>query len=175
MQECAHNSTSDAIPEKFGKVPFKLRYYEKNLERFMDAPLKTFLEECPSLGLLRFIVTNDTAVLEARGFFEGLFFVPHLPHYANLHSEHFEFHLNMAEVGLIRFEELPSKRGNFTTYTVRFLKAEGEKPSLSLFLQWDKPGEYAEGQVEAFIALREKYGETWVPQPTPAPATAVAH
>lgn len=137
----------------------------------MGITLKSFLEECGSLGLLRFIVTNDTAVLEARGEFKGLFFVPHLPHYANLHSEHFEFHLNMSEVGLVRFEEMPSKRGNFTTYAVRFIKGEGHKPGLSLFLQWGNPGEYAPGQVEAFTALKEKYGQEWVPEPVPVPAS----
>ncbi|AGY57671.1 ChuX/HutX family heme-like substrate-binding protein [Gloeobacter kilaueensis] len=138
----------------------------------MDAPLKSLLEECATLGLLRFIVTNDTAVLEARGEFKGLFFVPHLPHYANLHSEHFEFHLNMADIALVRFEELPAKRGNFTTYAVRFLKEEDSKPALSLFLQWGQPGEYAPGQLEAFRALRERYGDSWRPQPTPRPEAA---
>lgn len=141
----------------------------------MDAPLKSLLEECPSLGLLRFIVTNEGAVLEVRGEFKELFFVPHLPHYANLHSEHFEFHLNMAEIRQVRFEELPARRGDFTTYAVRFLKAAQAKPTMSLFLQWGKPGEYAAGQVEAFAALREKYGETWTPQPTPQPDVAPAH
>lgn len=142
----------------------------------VHAPLTALLEECPSLGLLRFIVTNDTAVLEVRGEFQGLFFVPHLPHYANLHADHFEFHLNMAEIGLVRFEELPARRGNFTTYAIRFLKAEGAKPALSLFLQWGKPGEYAPGQVEAFQALKAKYGETWIPEPTSLPeATTATH
>jgi putative heme iron utilization protein len=141
----------------------------------VEAPLTSLLEECASLGLLRFIVTNETAVLEVRGEFKELFFVPHLPHYANLHSEHFEFHLNMAEIAQVRFEELPSKRGNFLTYAIRFLKAGAPKPAMSLFLQWGKPGEYAPGQVEAFVALREKYGETWIPQPTAKPEVAPAH
>ncbi|UFP96432.1 hemin-degrading factor [Gloeobacter morelensis] len=140
----------------------------------MVSTLKEFLDECGALGLLRFIVTNDTAVLEARGELKNPFYVPHLPHYANLHSEHFEFHLNMAEVKLVRFEELPAKRGNFTTYAVRFLKEDGHKAPMSLFLQWGQPGEYAPGQVEAFQALKNKYGESWVPEPVAAPAAAPA-
>jgi len=29
-------------------------------------------------------------------------------------------------------------------------------------LQWGKPGEYAEGQVEAWEALKQKYGEEFM-------------
>jgi putative heme iron utilization protein len=129
----------------------------------MNKTLKDFLAACESLGLLRIIVTNGTAVLEVRGHVQNVFYVARVPTYANMHTENFEFHLNMADITLVKFEELPAKQGNFTTYCVRFLKSEGEKPSLSFFLQWDKPGEYAPGQVEAFAQLRTTYGETWAP------------
>jgi hypothetical protein len=56
-----------------------------------------------------------------------------------MHTEGFEFHLNMDEIKRVKFEMGESKRGNFTTYAIRFLDVE-EKPALSLFLQWGKPG-----------------------------------
>ena len=122
---------------------------------------KEFLEACNSLGTLRLIVTSSAAVLEVRGKLEKLFYAE-LPkgEYANMHNEGFEFHLNMDKITQVKFEEGEPKRGNFTTYAIRFLDDE-EKPALSLFLQWGKPGEYEPGQVEAWKNLREKYGEVW--------------
>jgi len=129
----------------------------------MTKTLKEFLADCGQLGLLRIIVTNGTAVLEVRGEVQNVFYVARVPTYANMHSELFEFHLNMAEIQQVKFEELISKQGNFPTYCVRFLKNPEDKPVLSFFLQWGKPGEYAPGQVEAFEKLREQYGEVWTP------------
>lgn len=131
----------------------------------MTATLKEFLEACESLGLLRLIVTSSAAVLEARGTIEKLFYAE-LPKgkYANMHQEGFEFHLNMDKITQVKFEEGEAKRGNFTTYAVRFIDEQGEV-ALSLFLQWGKPGEYAPGQVEAWHTLREQYGEVWQPVP----------
>lgn len=128
--------------------------------------LKDFLEQCHILGTLRLIVTSDAAVLEARGKLEKLFYAE-LPKgkYANMHTEGFEFHLNMDLIQQVKFETGEAKRGNFTTYAVRFLNAD-EQPALSAFLQWGKPGEYEPGQVDAWQALREQYGEVW--EPTPA-------
>ncbi len=133
----------------------------------MTATLAEFLEACNSLGLVRLIVTNETAVLEVRGTIEKLFYAE-LPKgkYANMHQEGFEFHLNMDKVKGVKFETGEAKRGNFTTYAIRFLTAE-DQPGLSLFLQWGKPGEYAPGQVEAWQALRQQYGEHWQPAPPP--------
>jgi putative heme iron utilization protein len=127
--------------------------------------LKDFLEECHVLNTVRLIVTNDGAVLEAKGILEKLFYAE-LPkgRYANMHHEIFEFHLNMDKITSVRFETGEAKRGNFTTYAVRLLNAT-DTPELSIFLQWGKPGEYAPGQVEAWQALQAKYGETWTPQP----------
>jgi putative heme iron utilization protein len=131
----------------------------------MAATLKEFLEACESLGLLRLIVTSSAAVLEARGTIEKLFYAE-LPKgkYANMHQEGFEFHLNMDKIVQVKFEEGESKRGNFTTYAIRFVDDSGDN-ALSLFLQWGKPGEYASGQVEAWTSLRDQYGEQWQPAP----------
>lgn len=131
----------------------------------MTITLKAFLEVCHTLGTLRLIVTSSAAVLEARGKVEKLFYAE-LPkgRYANMHTEGFEFHLNMDEIKQVKFESGESKRGNFPTYAIRFLDAKAE-PALSLFLQWGKPGEYEPGQVDAWNALREQYGELWEPVP----------
>ncbi|WP_017314953.1 ChuX/HutX family heme-like substrate-binding protein [Mastigocladopsis repens] len=131
----------------------------------MTATLKEFLEACETLGTLRLIVTSSAAVLEARGQIEKLFYAE-LPKgkYANMHTEGFEFHLNMDKITQVKFETGEAKRGNFTTYAIRFLNDQQES-ALSLFLQWGKPGEYEPGQVEAWHALREKYGEVWEPTP----------
>jgi len=40
----------------------------------MTATLKDFLEACETLGTLRLIVTNEVAVLEARGTIQKLFY-----------------------------------------------------------------------------------------------------
>ena len=129
----------------------------------MEKTLKEFLADCAALGTLRVIVSNGTAVLEARGPLKDIFYVPRVPTYANMHNDNFEFHLNMADIHRVTFEELPAKQGNFMTYCVRLFKPEAEKASLSLFLQWGKPGEYEPGQVAAFQQLREHYGAEWFP------------
>ncbi|QSJ15906.1 heme utilization protein HuvX [Nostoc sp. UHCC 0702] len=131
----------------------------------MNTNLKDFLAACENLGTLRLIVTSSAAVLEARGKLEKLFYAE-LPKgkYANMHTEGFEFHLNMDKITQVKFETGEAKRGNFTTYAIRFLD-EKQEPALSLFLQWGKPGEYEPGQVENWQALREKYGEVWEPLP----------
>lgn len=129
----------------------------------MTTTLKDFLETCHTLGTLRLIVTSSAAVLEARGKIEKLFYAE-LPKgkYANMHTEGFEFHLNMDKITKVKFETGEAKRGNFTTYAIRFLD-EQQQPALSAFLQWGKPGEYEPGQVEAWHTLREQYGEEWQP------------
>jgi putative heme iron utilization protein len=129
----------------------------------MAATLNEFLEACESLGLLRMIVTSSAAVLEVRGTIEKLFYAE-LPKgkYANMHQEGFEFHLNMDQIRQVKFETGEAKRGNFTTYAVRFIDESGA-PALSFFLQWGKPGEYAPGQVEAWEQLKTQYGEVWEP------------
>ncbi|MBD1940952.1 heme utilization protein HuvX [Coleofasciculus sp. FACHB-712] len=131
----------------------------------MKANLKDFLESCENLGILRLIVTSSAAVLEVRGPLKKLFYAE-LPKgkYANMHADIFEFHLNMDAIKQVKFETGESKRGNFTTYAIRFLDEKSE-PALSAFLQWGKPGEYEPGQVEAWQSLQEKYGEVWEPVP----------
>ncbi|TVU53444.1 MAG: heme utilization protein HuvX [Arthrospira sp. PLM2.Bin9] len=123
------------------------------------ADLKELLESCESLGTLRLIVTSSAAVLEVKGKIQKLFYAE-LPKgmYANMHSDLFEFHLNIDQIKAVKFETGEAKRGNFTTYAIRFLDAENQ-PALSAFLQWGKPGEYEPGQVEAWEDLRAKYGD----------------
>lgn len=125
----------------------------------MTVILKDFLEECDSLQLLRIIVNTGVAVLEVKGHLQNLFYAD-LPkgRYANMHTEGFEFHLNMDKIFKVKFEIGEAKRGNFTTYAVRLLNDQ-DQPEMSLFLQWGKPGEYAEGQVAAWESLKAKYGE----------------
>jgi len=131
----------------------------------MAKTLKDFLSGCEALGTLRLIVTSSAAVLEARGKVEKLFYAElHKGKYANMHTEGFEFHLNMDKITEVKFETGEAKRGNFTTYAIRFLD-DTQQPALSLFLQWGKPGEYEPGQVEAWQALRQTYGEVWQPAP----------
>jgi putative heme iron utilization protein len=131
----------------------------------MAKPLKEFLEACESLGTLRLIVTSSAAVLEARGKVEKIFYAELAKgKYANMHTEGFEFHLNMDLIKQVKFETGEAKRGNFTTYAIRFLD-EKDESALSLFLQWGKPGEYEPGQVEAWKALRDEYGEMWETAP----------
>ncbi|MCS6791566.1 MAG: heme utilization protein HuvX [Oscillatoriaceae bacterium SKYG93] len=131
----------------------------------MTASLKDFLEACENLGTLRIIVTSSAGVLEVRSPLQKLFYID-LPKgkYANMHTEDFEFHLNMDKIVQVKFETGKSKRGDFTTYAIRFLD-EKEEVALSIFLQWGKPGEYEPGKVEAWQQLREKYGEVWQPAP----------
>lgn len=132
------------------------------------ATLKQFLEDCESLGLLRLIVTSSAAVLETKGAITKLFYAE-LPkgRYANLHQDTFEFHLNMDKIKQVKFETGEAKRGNFTTYAIRFLDDLNEV-AMSAFLQWGKPGEYAPGQVEAWHQLKDNYGEDWQPEPVTA-------
>ena len=130
--------------------------------------LKEFLEACEKLGTLRLIVTSSAAVLEVRGSIHKLFYAE-LPKgkYANMHAEIFEFHLNMDKIKQVKFETGEAKRGNFTTYAIRFLDEQNEA-ALSAFLQWGKPGEYEPGQVEKWHELKELYGEVWEPVPVEA-------
>ncbi|AFZ57750.1 heme utilization protein HuvX [Anabaena cylindrica FACHB-243] len=131
----------------------------------MSTTLREFIEACQNLGNVRLIVTSSATVLEARCKIEKLFYAELLKgKYANMHTDDFEFHLNMDKITQVKFETGEAKRGNFTTYAIRLLD-EKQEPALSIFLQWGKPGEYEPGQVENWQTLREKYGEVWQPLP----------
>jgi len=127
--------------------------------------LRDFLEACNTLGMLRLIVMSSAGVLEVRSPLENLFYAE-LPqgHYGNMHTDSFEFHLNLDRIQRVKFETGSAKRGNFTTYAVRLIDDQGDN-ALSLFLQWGKPGEYAPGQVNAWETLRNQYGDIWEPAP----------
>ncbi|MBD2626652.1 ChuX/HutX family heme-like substrate-binding protein [Trichormus variabilis] len=131
----------------------------------MNTTLREFIEDCQNLGNVRLIVTSSATVLEARCKIEKLFYAELLKgKYANMHTDDFEFHLNMDKITQVKFETGEAKRGNFTTYAIRLLD-EKQEPALSIFLQWGKPGEYEPGQVENWQALKEQYGEVWQPLP----------
>ncbi|WP_071188049.1 ChuX/HutX family heme-like substrate-binding protein [Trichormus sp. NMC-1] len=131
----------------------------------MNTTLREFIEDCQNLGNVRLIVTSSATVLEARCKIEKIFYAELLKgKYANMHTDDFEFHLNMDKITQVKFETGEAKRGNFTTYAIRLLD-EKQEPALSIFLQWGKPGEYEPGQVENWQALKEKYGEVWQPLP----------
>ena len=84
----------------------------KNKYLFMNTNLKDFLEACEQLGTLRLIVTSSSAVLEVRGKIQKLFYAE-LPKgkYANMHTDIFEFHLNMDQIKRVKFETGEAKRG----------------------------------------------------------------
>jgi Haem utilisation ChuX/HutX len=128
--------------------------------------LKEFLPLGENLKTLRIIVTSSAAVLELRGAIRDIFYaeLPGKGKYANMHTDDFEFHLNMDKIKTVKFETGEAKRGNFTTYAIRFLDDKDEN-AMSLFLQWGKPGEYEEGQIEAWQKLKTEYGEIWSPEP----------
>ena len=131
----------------------------------MNATLREFIEACQNLGNVRLIVTSSATVLEARCKIEKLFYAELLKgKYANMHTDDFEFHLNMDKITQVKFETGTAKRGNFTTYAIRLLD-EKQEPALSIFLQWGKPGEYEPGQVDTWAALRQEYREIWQPLP----------
>ncbi len=125
--------------------------------------LKDFLEECSILGLVRAIANTGTTVFEVKTHIEKLYYAE-LPKgkYANMHTDLFEFHLNMDNIAQVKFETGEAKRGNFTTYAIRLLNKD-ELPELSIFVQWGKPGEYEPGQLEGWQSLKDKYGEIWTP------------
>lgn len=129
------------------------------------ANLKVFLESCTDLGLVRLICTNGGAVLEVRTVIQKLYYAE-LPKgkYANMHTEDFEFHLNIDRIKSVKFEQGEAKRGNFSTYAIRLLNEQAES-DLSIFLQWVKSGEYAPGQIEHWQKLKAEYGEVWTPEP----------
>jgi len=131
----------------------------------MSPTLQDFLEACNILGMLRLIVTSSAGVLEVRSPLENLFYAD-LPQgrYGNMHTDGFEFHLNLDRIQRVKFETGSAKRGDFTTYAIRLIDDQGDN-ALSLFLQWGKPGEYAPGQVDAWETLRNQYGDIWEPTP----------
>eukprot|EP00475_Leptophrys_vorax_P037288 TRINITY_DN64069_c0_g1_i1.p2 TRINITY_DN64069_c0_g1~~TRINITY_DN64069_c0_g1_i1.p2 ORF type:complete len:211 (-),score=8.68 TRINITY_DN64069_c0_g1_i1:357-989(-) len=126
--------------------------------------IKEFLADLKSVGRVRLIVNTGMGVLESVTTLDGLFYhaLPAKGEYANVikAEENVDFHLLLSAVSGARLVVGKSMRGDFPTYTIRFLNAEKEVGA-SVFVMW-KPGtmgDYDEGQVEAFQALVAKYGE----------------
>ncbi|MGL4377717.1 MAG: ChuX/HutX family heme-like substrate-binding protein [Microcoleaceae cyanobacterium] len=131
----------------------------------MSFTLKDFLEDCHKLKTLLLILSNGTAVLEAKVPIKKILYAE-VPQgiYANIHQDNWEIHLKINAIKQIKFETAKARNGDFPTYIIRFLKDNNES-ALTAFLQWGEPGAYEPGQVEAWQELKEKYGEVWQPLP----------
>ncbi|CAI5471193.1 unnamed protein product [Closterium sp. Yama58-4] len=128
------------------------------------ANLKEFLSDLKNVGRVRLIVNTGLGVLESVTTLGGLFYhtLPGKGEYANVikSEENVDFHLLLSSVSGAKLITGKSMRGDFPTYTVRFLNAEKEVGA-SIFVMW-KPGtmgDYDEGQADAYKALVNKYGE----------------
>ncbi|CAI5490956.1 unnamed protein product, partial [Closterium sp. Naga37s-1] len=113
---------------------------------------------------VRLIVNTGLGVLESVTTLDGLFYhtLPGKGEYANVikSEENVDFHLLLSSVSGAKLITGKSMRGDFPTYTVRFLNAEKEVGA-SIFVMW-KPGtmgDYDEGQADAYQSLVNKYGE----------------
>lgn len=73
----------------------------------------------------------------------------------------FECHINASKVARVTLTDEPAKlAAGHTLHVVRFLGGDGA-PVLSVLLMWapnDGPGHYLHGAVDAFRALRDRYG-----------------
>ncbi|GJP86912.1 hypothetical protein CLOP_g16881 [Closterium sp. NIES-67] len=128
------------------------------------ANLKEFLSDLKNVGRVRLIVNTGMGVLESVTTLEGLFYhtLPGKGEYANVikAEENVDFHLLLSSVSGARLVTGKSMRGDFPTYTIRFLNAEKEVGA-SVFVMW-KPGtmgDYDNGQVDAYQSLVSKYAE----------------
>ncbi|CAI7755114.1 unnamed protein product [Closterium sp. NIES-53] len=128
------------------------------------ANLKEFLSDLKNVGRVRLIVNTGLGVLESVTTLDGLFYhtLPGKGEYANVikSEENVDFHLLLSSVSGAKLITGKSMRGDFPTYTVRFLNAEKEVGA-SIFVMW-KPGtmgDYDEGQADAYQSLVNKYGE----------------
>lgn len=118
------------------------------------------------LGTIRFIAVTNGAVLETIGRFDystKTFEIPGKGQYLTIASEDkmFECHLNMSKVARIELSEQKAKIGDHKLYAVRF-KDDGDSIMLSCILQYDPskgPGNYLFGAVDAFKALKDRFGD----------------
>jgi hypothetical protein len=50
------------------------------------------------------------------------------------------------------------------TATLKEFLDDSPEP-VNIFLQWGQPGDYAPGQVDAWMTLKNQYGDVWHPDP----------
>ncbi|CAI5996800.1 unnamed protein product, partial [Closterium sp. NIES-64] len=88
---------------------------------------------------VRLIVNTGLGVLESVTTLDGLFYhtLPGKGEYANVikSEENVDFHLLLSSVSGAKLITGKSMRGDFPTYTVRFLNAEKEVGA-SIFVMW---------------------------------------
>lgn len=130
--------------------------------------LATFISDAADLGTIRFIAISDGAVLETIGRFDysvRSFSIPGKGDYLTIASEDktFECHINCDKVAEITMTKEKAKMGDHDLYVMRLRKSDGGIV-LSCLLMWDPsrgPGNYLHGAVNAFEALKQKYGESF--------------
>lgn len=117
------------------------------------------------LNQVRLIVNTGVAVLESVTSFEKFFYhAGPRGEYANIMSreDNVDFHLLLEKVALVRLVKGKSMKGDIPTYMVRIVDVN-DSVAIIVLVMWrpGTDGEYDPGQVEAFQALLEKYGEEY--------------
>lgn len=126
--------------------------------------LQTFLDDAWDLGTIRFINISNGAVLETIGRFDyslSTFTTPNA-FYLTLASadKTFECHINLSKASVVTMATEKAKIGHHDLHVIRILDMH-DTILLSCLLQYDPsqgPGHYLHGAVDAFNALKEKYG-----------------
>lgn len=128
--------------------------------------VQQFVRDATELGTIRFIsVSRGGSVLETIGRFDyplKTVDVPGMGEYITIASEDktFECHIPTANVHRITMSTDKAKIGDHDIHAVRLLSSDGTIV-LSCILQFDPsrgPGNYLFGAVDAFNALRSRYG-----------------
>lgn len=128
--------------------------------------LEKFLIDAGDLGTIRFINISSGAVLETIGRFDyskNTFAIPGKGTYLTIASvdKTFECHINTSKVKNVTMGTEKAKMGSHDLHVIRFKDGDNVL-ILSCLLMWDPArgaGEYMHGAVEAFEALRKKYGD----------------
>ncbi len=130
--------------------------------------LQQFIADAGELGTIRFVAVSDGAVLETIGRFDyskKVFDIPGRGVFLTIASidQTFECHINLTKVSQVTMSKEKAKVGDHDVYVVR-LKRDDGGIALSCLLMWDPsqgPGFYLHGAVDAFQALRNKYGDAF--------------
>ena len=121
-----------------------------------DSDIRTFLDELPSLGALRFITVGPSAILETVASAEAVNYKD-LGEGATMATlkttdANFEAHLRLHQLAAVKMETKP--KGDSTLHFIKFLsKLDGDS---SLMCLLHKPDADA---VRRWEQLRDKYGE----------------